>query len=223
MAKIFGSFKRVVRGAFDPLGKALARLGVSANAVTVAGTAGVMIGAFGFAARGRLVVATVVVTLCALLDVLDGAMARARGRTSRFGGLLDSVMDRVADGSIFAALTWWLLTSGQRASALAALICLVGGQVVSYVRARAEGLGLRGDVGIAERLERLIIIGVGALLWGSGLRWALPVALWLLAGLSVITIGQRIGYVWVQDRRSGESIPGPGQPMTGTDPGQERP
>jgi phosphatidylinositol phosphate synthase len=201
MARIFGSFKRVVRSGFDPLGRLLHRLGITANLVTVAGTAVVVFGAVMFAARGRLVIATVVVTVGALLDVLDGAMARASGRTSRFGALLDSAMDRVGDGAIFACLAWWLLGTGQRLTAVAALICLVGGQLVSYVRARAEGLGLRGDVGFAERLERLVIVGVGALVWGAGLTWALPVALWLLAALSVITTGQRLAYAWRQDRR----------------------
>ena len=79
---------------------------------------------------------------------------------------------------------------------VAALICLVGGQIVSYVKARAEGLGLTCDVGIAERAERLIIVGVGALLTGrSGSRWGLPAALWVLAAATVVTVGQRIVHV----------------------------
>ena len=157
MAKISGSFKSVVRSSFDPLGTALVRLGVSADAITVLGTVGVMVGAFAFAARGRLVVATIVVTLCALLDVLDGAMARASGRSSRFGALLDSVMDRVADASIFASLVWWFASTGQRANELAALICLVGGQLAMLLLA-GVGVAMRTgqvtDAG-ADPLDRL--------------------------------------------------------------------
>lgn len=202
MAKIFSSFKGGVRTAFDPLGRALVRVGVSPDAVTVLGTVGVVVGSVVFATRGHLIIATFFITFCALLDVLDGAMARARGRASRFGALLDSTMDRVADGAIFGALAWWLATTGQHTSAAVALVCLVGGQVVSYVKARAEGLGFDCNVGIAERLERLILIGVGGLLTGFGVGWGLPVALWLLAVLSVVTAVQRVGYVARQDRAS---------------------
>ncbi|HEX6872067.1 MAG TPA: CDP-alcohol phosphatidyltransferase family protein [Micromonosporaceae bacterium] len=199
MAKIFGSFKRGVRAAFDPMGRALTRAGVSPDAITVVGTLGVVAASVVFAARGQLVAATVVVTLCALLDVLDGAMARARGWSTRFGAMLDSVMDRIADGAVFAALAWWLATSGDRVLAVVALVCLVGGQVVSYVKARAESLGFTCDVGIAERMERLIIVGIGGLLTGFGVSWGLGAALWLLAVLTVVTAVQRIVHVRRQE------------------------
>lgn len=199
MAKIFGAFKSGARTAFDPVGRSLVRAGISADAVTLLGTAGVVAGAVIFAARGQLVAATIVITLCALLDVLDGAMARARGAPSRYGALLDSVMDRVADGAIFGCLAWWLATSGQRTLAAVTLVCLVGGQVVSYVKARAEGLGFRCDVGIAERMERLILLGIGALLTGFGLDWGLAAALWLLLALTLITVVQRIVHVRRQE------------------------
>ena len=200
MAKILTSFKAGVRGATEPLGRTLLRAGVSPDAVTLLGTAGVLVGVLGFAVRGHLVAATFIITASCLTDVVDGAIARARGKPSRFGALLDSTMDRVADGAIFAGVAWYLGKTGDQWSAAAALICLVGGQVVSYVKARAEGLGLSADVGIAERLERLIIIGVGGLLTGFGVDWGLPVALWVLAVLSVITAAQRILYVRAQDR-----------------------
>jgi len=203
MAKILSSFKNGVRAAFDPMGRALTRAGISPDAITFLGTAGVVAGSVAFAARGKFVAATVVITLCALLDVLDGAMARAAGRHTRYGALLDSVMDRIADGAIFACLAWWYASSGQRILAGVTLVCLVGGQIVSYVKARAEGLGFTCDVGIAERMERLIIIGVGGLLTGFGIvDWGLPAALWLLAVLSVVTVVQRIAHVRAQDRKA---------------------
>jgi CDP-diacylglycerol--glycerol-3-phosphate 3-phosphatidyltransferase len=204
MARIFTSFKSGVRAAFDPPGRALVRMGVSPDAVTLVGTAGVVVSAVLLVASGRLVVGTVAVTVCGLLDVLDGAMARARGTTTRFGAVLDSTMDRVADGALFGALAWWLATGGQHTLAGVALVCLVGGQVISYVKARAEASGMRCDVGVAERMERLVLVGVGALLTGIGVDWGLGVALWLLAVLSVVTAVQRLVYVRGQEtsRRS---------------------
>jgi CDP-diacylglycerol---glycerol-3-phosphate 3-phosphatidyltransferase len=195
MAKIFGSFKSGVRTAFDPMGRSLVRAGVSPDAITLLGTAGVVAGAVIFAARGQLVAATIIITLCCLLDVLDGAMARARGTSSRYGALLDSTMDRVADGAIFGSLAWWLARSDQPVLAAVCLVALIGGQIVSYVKARAEGLGFTCDVGIAERMERLILVGVGALLTGFGVSWGLGVVLWLLAVLTVVTAVQRVLHV----------------------------
>jgi CDP-diacylglycerol--glycerol-3-phosphate 3-phosphatidyltransferase len=200
MAKILGSFKTGARAAFDPLGRVLVRAGVSPDAVTIAGTAGVVAASVGLLVPGRLIAATVAITLCCLLDVLDGSMARARGHTTRFGGLLDSTMDRVADGALFGCLVWWFFDTGQHAAAGAAMVCLVGGQIVSYVKARAEGLGFTCDVGIAERMERLILIGIGGLLTGFGVHWGLPAITWLLAVLTVITVIQRIVHVRRQER-----------------------
>jgi CDP-diacylglycerol--glycerol-3-phosphate 3-phosphatidyltransferase len=205
MAKIFGSFKTGVRAAFDPLGRVLTRVGISPDVVTVVGAVGVIAASVGLLARGYLIPATIVITLCCLLDVLDGSMARARGYSTRFGALLDSTMDRVADGALFGALTWWFLVSGQRVLAVVALVCLVGGQIVSYVKARAEGLGFTCDVGIAERMERLILIGIGGLLSGFGVKWGLPAATWLLAVLTVITVVQRLVHVRRQERSPKEA------------------
>jgi CDP-diacylglycerol--glycerol-3-phosphate 3-phosphatidyltransferase len=207
MAKIFGTFKSGVRAGFDPMGRALVRLGISPDAVTILGTAGVVVGSVVFAAQGQLVAATIVITVCCLLDVLDGAMARARGVSTRFGALLDSTMDRVADGAIFGALVWWQATTGQRGIAVVTLVCLVGGQIVSYVKARAEGLGFTANVGIAERMERLILIGIGGLSTAFGTRWVLDGALWLLAVLTVVTVVQRLLHVRSQEDREKTARP----------------
>ncbi len=204
MAKILGvTAKQATARLLDPLGQALLRAGVSPNFVTVLGTAGVVAGAIFYASRGRWVAATVVITLCALTDVMDGPMARTlaktRGTTSRYGALLDSTMDRVADGATFAGVVWYYGFHGDRATTLAALLCLVAGQVVSYVKARAEGLGMTCQVGLVERAERLIIVGVGGLISGFGPAWGLPVALWIVAVGSIFTIGQRMWHVARQD------------------------
>ncbi|HEY3006704.1 MAG TPA: CDP-alcohol phosphatidyltransferase family protein [Micromonosporaceae bacterium] len=208
MAKIFSVAGRAgVARVLDPIARALLRVGISANAVTVAGTVGVLVGAIGFGARGQFVAAVVIVTLSAFTDLIDGVMARASGGSTRFGALLDSSMDRVADGAIFAAVAYWYAVQGDRATLVAALICLVAGQIVSYVKARAEGLGMTANVGVAERAERLILVGVGGLVTGFGL-WSrgLPAALWLLAALSVITVGQRIAHVHREDRAARDRV-----------------
>jgi CDP-diacylglycerol--glycerol-3-phosphate 3-phosphatidyltransferase len=175
-------------------------MGISPNAVTVAGTVGVCIGAVGFGARGYVFTATVIVTLSAFTDLIDGAMARARGSTGKFGALLDSTMDRLADGVIFASVAYWFASQGQHSTAAAAMLCLVSGVVVSYVKARAEGLGFRCDVGIVERAERLIAVGVGALLHVFGVPHGFEVVLWALALMSVVTVGQRIFHVYQADQ-----------------------
>jgi CDP-diacylglycerol--glycerol-3-phosphate 3-phosphatidyltransferase len=186
----------------DPIGAALARAGVSPDVVTVLGTIGVAIGSLVFVARGELLIGTIVVALSVLTDMLDGAIARARGRSSKWGAFLDSTMDRIADGVAFASLAYWLASEGRGSTAAAALSCLVLGVIVSYAKARAEGLGLHANVGIAERSERLIIAGIGALFEIAGVRYAFEVVLWLLAALAAFTVWQRMHVVWKQTREA---------------------
>ncbi|MEV0731656.1 phosphatidylinositol phosphate synthase [Polymorphospora sp. NPDC050346] len=205
MAKIFQVTARAgMTRVIEPIARTLLRWGVTPNAVTVTGTAGVLVGALGFGARGHLVAGALIVTVFALTDLLDGTMARMRGGSTRFGAFLDSSMDRVADGAVFGAVAYWLATQDDHWGVAAALICLVGGGLVSYVKARAEGLGLTANVGIAERTERLIIVGIGGLLSGLVVPWGLTAALWFLAALSLFTAGQRIVHVYRQARLADE-------------------
>ena len=177
----------------DPLAAALLRAGVHPDAVTVTGTVGVTLGALVFFPRGMFFTGTAIVFFSVLTDLLDGAMARRLGVTSRFGAWLDSTCDRVADAAIFAGLVLWFLGDGDSTVLGAvALFCLVAGSIVSYAKARAEGLGLTCNVGLAERAERLILVLLGTLLVGLGWDGALPVALWLLAVATAITVVQRL-------------------------------
>jgi CDP-diacylglycerol---glycerol-3-phosphate 3-phosphatidyltransferase len=181
----------------EPLGRWLVAHGVAPDVVTVVGTVGSTAAAMWFLPRGELFAGAVVITLFVLLDLVDGAMARARGYSTRFGAVLDSTCDRVADGALFAGLTWWCLGVGeQRTLGVAALLCLVAGQLVSYIKARAEGAGLSADGGLVERAERLIVALVGTGLHGLGVPYALHVALWVLAAASMWTVGQRIVAVY---------------------------
>jgi CDP-diacylglycerol--glycerol-3-phosphate 3-phosphatidyltransferase len=201
MAKILSGSRAAVGRVVDPVARMLLRIGISPDAITVAGAVGV-VGSAVLAANGHLLVATIIATVAALTDLLDGAMARARGRSSLFGAFLDSSMDRVADGAIFAALTWWAARDDEWGAALGALLCLVASQLVSYVRARAEGLGLTANVGLVERPERLLAIGVGGLCAGFGWPTGMYIVLWALAGLSAVTVGQRVVHVYRQVRQA---------------------
>ncbi len=164
MAKIFSGAARVGLARFvDPVARGLLRVGISPDVVTVLGTVGVLVGALGFGARGQFLIAVAIVVAFAPIDMIDGAMARARGYSTRFGALLDSTMDRIADGAIFGSVAFWYATTGQSVTMAVALVCLVAAQVISYVKARAQSLGFECEVGIAERGERLVLIGVGAL------------------------------------------------------------
>jgi CDP-diacylglycerol---glycerol-3-phosphate 3-phosphatidyltransferase len=186
-----------IRPALDrvltPVGRALARTPVTPNALTVVGTVGVSAGALGLFPVGELFAGTMVCTFFVLADMLDGTLARVKGTSGPWGAFLDSTLDRVADASVFGGLTLWFMLGGHsRLLAGVALFCLVSGALVSYAKARAEGLGYRCDVGIAERSERLLIGLVAAGLAGLGVPYVLAVGLWALAALSALTFGQRV-------------------------------
>lgn len=201
MVKNFSGYsRRRLARVVDPLGRALVSVGFSANLVTVLGTLGVLVGCF-FVVRGQLLPALVIIVVSMLTDMLDGAIARAKGSPSRFGAFLDSTMDRVADGAVFGSLAYWLGVTGQRYAFAAALLCLVTGQLVSYAKARAEGLGVACHVGIAERTERLVLLGLGGVAYLAGVPYAFEVSLSLLAVLSLVTVGQRVWHV----RRAGDA------------------
>jgi CDP-diacylglycerol--glycerol-3-phosphate 3-phosphatidyltransferase len=154
---------------------------------------------------GYQLAGTLVITAFVLLDVVDGAVARARGAGTPWGTVLDATCDRIADGAVFAGLTWWcFVVAGDRLLAVAALLCLVSAQVISYIKARAEAAGVRADGGMVERAERYIIALLGAGLAGLGVPFALDVALWVLAGLQIVTVTQRMlavrRSVWDRER-----------------------
>lgn len=185
-----------VSRALAPVGSGLHRIGVSPNSITVVGTIGSVASAALLLGTGRFFLGVVAITVFVLFDLLDGAVARAGGTASNFGAVLDSTLDRVADAAIFAALIWWFAESADRPDLIVAcLIALVLGQLIPYVRARAEGLGISASVGIAERAVRLTIVLTGIGLSGLGIPLALPLALWLLIVLGVITVGQRLNAV----------------------------
>jgi CDP-diacylglycerol--glycerol-3-phosphate 3-phosphatidyltransferase len=204
-----------VAKAVAPVVGGLARAGVTPDMVTVTGTVGAVASAVVLLGNGHLFWGTVAVTFFVLLDLLDGALARARGGGSVFGAVLDSTGDRAADAAIFGALAWWYSGSGDnRLLVLLSLVCLVLGVLTSYVKARAEGVGLSCDVGMVERTERLILVLVGTGLSGLGVPYAVHVALWVLLVGSAVTVGQRFLAV----RRAAGGRPLPPVPSTPSTP-----
>ena len=176
-----------------PVGEALARTPITPNMVTVTGTVGLSASVLWGYPTGHLFWGTLVATFFVFTDMLDGVLARIKGTGGKFGAFLDSTMDRVADAAVFSGLAAWFVLGGHsRLMAAVSLFCLVSGALVSYVKARAEGLGTTANVGIAERPERMLLTFVVTGLWGLGVPYILPAGLWVLAVASVITLFQRI-------------------------------
>lgn len=177
-----------------PIARLLLRLGVSPDVVTLVGTLATCSAALWFAPRGELIIAALTVTVFALFDLLDGTMARMSGRVSKFGAFLDSTLDRIADAVVFGAVILYFAGPGDSVFGQAmALLCLVTGVSTSYARARAESLGFTARVGLMERADRLVLLGIGAIAAELSdrpevLAWALA----LLGLLSTITVVQRI-------------------------------
>ncbi len=194
--------RTVMARIFTPLADMLLKRGVSPDAVTIAGTVAVVVTALWLYPTGHLLVGTLIISVFVLTDSLDGVMARRAGRSSAWGAFLDSTLDRFGDAAIFSGLVLWFFGGGDdRLSAVLALACLVLGSVVPYTRARAEGLGMTAQVGIAERADRLAAVLVATAAVGVGLPdVVLTVVLGLLAVASAVTVVQRMATVRRQVR-----------------------
>ena len=178
------------------VGPALAfgRLGFTPNALTILGSllqasVGLLV------AQGWFLAAGLCLWLFSLTDTLDGALARATGRVTVFGAFLDSVCDRYAEAAIFFGILWWYQSTASPLGVGLAYLAIIGSLMVSYARARAEGVGLEAaDVGWFQRPERIVLLGVG-LLAAPFAPAALLVVLALLAVLTTITVLQRVQHV----------------------------
>lgn len=185
--KARNSFRHVT----EPAGHALAKAGFTANSLTVIGLAG-SVGAGILIASGYARVGGLLSLLSGLPDMLDGAVAKATGRSSRRGAFLDSVVDRLSDAAVLAGIVWLGISRNEPRVAVLAAMVMALSLIVSYVKARAESLGYECNVGIAERPERVVVLGV-ALLVGHVLA-----GLWVLVIAAAITVVQRIMRVWQQ-------------------------
>jgi CDP-diacylglycerol--glycerol-3-phosphate 3-phosphatidyltransferase/CDP-diacylglycerol--inositol 3-phosphatidyltransferase len=178
----------------SPIARLFLRLGISPDAVTVAGTLGVAFGALFFFPRGELLVGVLVITAFVFSDLVDGHMARLSGKSSAWGAFLDSTLDRLGDAAVFGGLVLYFMGPGESDLwAGLALYCLVMGATTSYARARAESLGMEAKGGLAERADRLVAIlvmtGFSEIF---GQAWFIPFTLGVLALASTVTVIQRI-------------------------------
>jgi CDP-diacylglycerol--glycerol-3-phosphate 3-phosphatidyltransferase len=163
---------------------------------------GLTIGAATLIFSGYLFAAGFIVLIAGFLDMLDGALARGTNQVTRFGSILDSTLDRIAEAVLFLSiLTFYVLNANPHSTTIILLagIAMITSFLVSYVRARAEGTGLKCEVGLLTRAERVMVLVLGLLL--SQINYALIIALVIIAILSLITVKQRLVYVWRQARK----------------------
>ena len=175
----------------DPLGKFFNRLGLTPNMMTLLGMLGNSVGAY-YLARGEMVTGGLFVLLMTPIDALDGTMARLRGESSDFGAFVDSVSDRYSELIIYGGLLYYFLTLGEPLGGLLTFGAAAGSVLVSYVKARAEGLGYGAKIGLLTRAERYIVLAP------SLLFKQLYIGLAIIAFLANITALQRIWYVRAQ-------------------------
>ena len=186
-------FKAPVTALITPSCRFLLRIGITANWLTFIGAIGSSISALYFFSKGDFFLGTLLVSLFALSDLFDGTMARLSEQgTTKWGALIDSTLDRVTDAAIYAGVISYAISSDNTNLALLALLALITGALIPYIRAKAESLGIACSVGIAERAERLIIILTATGLYGLGVNIALAGGLLLINILGLITIVQRL-------------------------------
>ncbi len=209
-----------IRAAIAPVGAAMGRAGISPNALTVGGFVGVCAAALAAALQAWLL-AGVLLLAFGIFDLFDGAVARATGRVSKFGAFLDSTLDRTGENLVLAGVAVGCAVAGFQLGVVLAALAMAFASVVTYARARAEAVGLKGEVGIAPRPERLVVLSIGLIVAGAtdGVRfvteavcgysdpcdtdaspwtggtYVLALALGIIVVTSAITVGQRILYV----------------------------
>jgi phosphatidylinositol phosphate synthase len=208
MKSLWAGIKEGYLRLLDPVAGALARMGVSPNALTTIGAVFTVAAAVGFG-LGHIMLGGWVLSLTALFDVLDGRVARRANRATVFGAFYDSTLDRIGDGALMAGLTMFYATSPHFSSVPLMVTCLVGmigTFVISYTRARAEALGLDAKVGFLQRPERFVLLSAPQALFGLALGGKVLAAIVILLAVSAwITAIQRI--MCVRSLTTSEEIP----------------
>ena len=184
--------KPAVTRLITPVASAALRLGITPNAVTWIGAIAVVVSALYFYPRGEFFMGTVIICIMALSDLFDGTMARiSQAGSSRWGGFLDSTIDRITDSAILVGALIYLISKDDPLSYVV-ITTLVTGILVPYIRAKAESFGIECSGGIAERTERLIISLAAIGFDGLGVPYILAAGMWLLAVLGTFTVAQRM-------------------------------
>jgi len=188
--------KPAVTKVITPIASGALRVGITPNGVTWAGAIGVVTSSFYFYPRGNFFWGSLVICVFALSDLFDGTMARISHQgSSKWGGFLDSTIDRVTDASVLIGVTLYLIDASDPLVPVI-LFTLVTGMLVPYIRAKAESIGIDCSGGIAERTERLVLALCAIGFNGLGIPYVLAGGMWLLSILGVITVLQRILIVW---------------------------
>jgi len=198
--KLLGALEKPFYATVNPLVERLIRAGVRPNAITTVGTGLVLVSAVAYA-TGHVRTGGALLLLSGVADTLDGQVARGGAMVTRFGAFYDSTLDRVGDGATFIGIGAFLMTAPDVAfrtpAVVLCMVAILSSLLVSYARARAEGLGLDCKVGIAQRAERILGLGVASVVFGAGPNGLLLEAIVaLLAVASVITVVQRFVYVY---------------------------
>ncbi len=197
MSKLEQARRAIAAGFTQPVVRLLAGTSLTPNTVTWLGFL-ITVGAAALIVTGHIFAAGFVVLVAGLCDMLDGALARLTGRVSRFGAILDSTLDRLSEAVVLLGLLWVYLRGGQVGAGLLVGFALLGSLLVSYLRARMEGVGIEGRVGLFTRPERVVVLVLGLLL--SGLDYALITALAVITFFSYFTAVQRLVYAWRHTR-----------------------
>jgi CDP-diacylglycerol--glycerol-3-phosphate 3-phosphatidyltransferase len=193
-----------VRRGFSPLLSVLLRLGITPNHITIVAFL-INMGAAVLIVFGYYTWAASIIIVASLLDLVDGSLARRTGKTTPFGSFLDSTLDRLSEGAIFAAIAYRLATDQEvtlrmrGVNVAMVVLALLGGVTVSYTRARAESLGVECKVGVASRFERIFLTCTGLYLVGTGLYLdALPYMIYAILALTMFTVVQRVVHTYRQ-------------------------
>jgi CDP-diacylglycerol---glycerol-3-phosphate 3-phosphatidyltransferase len=214
--KLLGAVEKPFYRAVNPVVEWLIRAGVRPNTITTIGTGLVLVSAVAYG-MGHIRIGGALLLLSGVADTLDGQVARGGAMATRFGAFYDSTLDRVGDGATFIGIGAFFLTAPnvahRTAAVIACMVAILSSLLVSYARARAEGLGLDCKVGIAQRAERILGLGVASLAVGAGpqaivLEWMVAI----LAVASIITVVQRFVYVYQTAnglRESPDAAPAP--------------
>jgi CDP-diacylglycerol--glycerol-3-phosphate 3-phosphatidyltransferase len=180
----------------DPIVRILSKSGITPNTLTLINLALNIVAAY-VIATGHFLLGGVLVLVSGLFDLLDGALARFTKQTTKFGAILDSTVDRISEAAILFGLLIWYSGHGGRLEIVLIFAVLIGSFLVSYIRARAEGLGWQCQVGLFTRAERVIVLAIGLLVN------QIFIALCVLAVFIFVTVGQRLIYLWKQGKIEG--------------------
>ena len=208
--KLLSALEKPFYTTVNPLVERLIRAGVRPNTITTVGTGLVLVSAVAYA-TGHIRIGGALLLLSGVADTLDGQVARGGAMATRFGAFYDSTLDRVGDGATFIGIGAFLMTAPDVAfrspAVIVCMVAILSSLLVSYARARAEGLGLDCKVGIAQRAERILGLGVASVVFGAGPHALLLEAIvTLLAIASVITVVQRFVYVYQHAGRVDQAL-----------------